>query len=460
MNKQLLVLILFIPLLMSCETLKTKNDSIFVPLVQNHSPEPIPPGPNNLPFKLGSFIHDQPAGIIAEVAGLGPNCKTISVLHTLGREVHGSYNSFATIRNLLLKEFQKNNFNASNIEFDYLLEPRMVDIKSKVCYRDSPGGVKGSSYVRFKWILKDQIKNTKIFEVETEGSFVTEQYLPSTPEKGSTELARNAIINATRNLMSDKDFRLIMTSNSVDKTETDKKYVSSDDLDNKKLLPASSGSGFAISKDGYILTNNHVISGCQALNIHINGKLIPARLISSDPTNDLALVKGNFKPQTVFYINPGSPKLLDEVIVAGYPFGYAISSSIKMTTGSVSSLSGIGDNFSNMQIDAAIQPGNSGGPVLDKKGNVIGIAVSKLDVQAVFEDFGVIPENTNFAIKSSTAKSFVESNNISLIKKSTYKGEGLDSFIENGTYYLSCMMTMAKIKELQTQKVFFKNITK
>jgi len=201
-----------------------------------------------------------------------------------------------------------------------------------------------------------------------------------------------------------------------------------------------------------------VISGCQALNIHTNGKLISARLIASDPINDLALIKGSFKPKTVFYINSSTPKLLDDIYVAGYPFGYAISSSIKITKGIVSSLSGIGNNFSQMQIDAAIQPGNSGGPVLDKKGNVVGIAVAKLNMQAVFEDYGVIPENTNFAIKSSTAKSFAESNNIRLISKSSYKNNGLGEYISNGTYYLSCMMTMAKIKEMQTQKVFFQNI--
>ena len=254
--------------------------------------------------------------------------------------------------------------------------------------------------------------------------------------------------------------KLIVADNQADNDPKNEQESNNTDIDDKKLLPAASGSGFAISKDGYILTNNHVISGCQALNIHTNGKLLPARIIAKDPINDLALIKGNFKPQTVFYINSSSPRLLDDIYVAGYPFGYEISSSIKMTTGIISSLSGIGNNTANMQIDAAVQPGNSGGPVVDKKGNVVGVAVAKLDAQAVFEDFGVIPENTNFAIKSSTARSFVESNNISLIKKNAYKGSDLGSYIENGTYYLSCMMTMAKIKELGTQKVFFQNITK
>ena len=258
----------------------------------------------------------------------------------------------------------------------------------------------------------------------------------------------------------DKKVKRIFADNKADNDPKNEQESNNTDIDDKKLLPAASGSGFAISKDGYILTNNHVISGCQALNIHTNGKLLPARIIAKDPINDLALIKGNFKPQTVFYINSSSPRLLDDIYVAGYPFGYAVSSSIKMTTGIISSLSGIGNNTANMQIDAAVQPGNSGGPVVDKKGNVVGVAVAKLDVQAAFENFGAIPENTNFAIKSSTARTFAESNNISLIKKNAYKGSDLGSYIENGTYYLSCMMTMAKIKELGTQKVFFQNITK
>ena len=72
--------------------------------------------------------------------------------------------------------------------------------------------------------------------------------------------------------------------------------------------------------------------------------------------------------------------------MAGFPFGDAISSSIKFTQGIVSSMSGIGDNYSQIQIDAAIQPGNSGGPIVDELGNVIAVAVSKLDLKNVLED--------------------------------------------------------------------------
>ena len=238
------------------------------------------------------------------------------------------------------------------------------------------------------------------------------------------------------------------------------KLEDNNNSDNNKLLAAASGTGFAISKDGYILTNNHVISGCQALSINVNDRMVSVKLIASDPLNDLAIIKGDFKPQTIFYLDPSTPKLLDDIYVAGYPFGYDINNSIKITKGIVSSLSGLGNNFSNMQIDAAIQPGNSGGPVLNKKGKVIGVVVAKLNMETVYKDYGVIPENTNFAIKSSVAKNFAESNDIRLIKKNLYRNRSLGKYISNGTYYLSCMMTMTRIKEMQTKKVFFQNITK
>ena len=87
--------------------------------------------------------------------------------------------------------------------------------------------------------------------------------------------------------------------------------------------------------------------------------------------------------------------------MAGFPFGDKFSTSVKVTKDIISSLTGLGNNFSNIQIDAALQSGNSGSPILDDRGNVVGVAVLKLDAKYVFEEFGIIPENTNFGIKSS-----------------------------------------------------------
>ena len=102
-------------------------------------------------------------------------------------------------------------------------------------------------------------------------------------------------------------------------------------------------------------------------------------MVTFDTSNDLVLLKGNFRPSTVLPLSTKSPELLQDVYVAGYPFGRKISTSVKVTRGIISSITGIGNNFSNIQIDEALQPGNSGGPILDDRGNVGSVAVARLD---------------------------------------------------------------------------------
>ena len=181
-------------------------------------------------------------------------------------------------------------------------------------------------------------------------------------------------------------------------------------------------------------------------------------MVAVDRVNDLALLNINKKPPFVFSISKDNPYPLQDIVVAGYPFGEAISSTLKFTKGIVSSLSGIGDNYSQIQIDAAIQPGNSGGPIIDDLGNVIGVAVSKLDLEKVFEDYGVVPENTNFGVKSSAVLNFISANNVTTIpttEQEVSKAE-LSKNITKGTTYLSCWMTKDQIKKLKTKKVMFK----
>jgi len=224
-----------------------------------------------------------------------------------------------------------------------------------------------------------------------------------------------------------------------------------------EVVSASSGSGFAVSSDGHVITNNHVIDGCQRIQIHQKGKSIPATVVSFDPSNDLALLQGDFRPSTVFALSKERPELLQDIYVAGYPFGQKISTSVKVTKGIISSLTGIGNNFSNIQIDAALQPGNSGGPILNDKGNVVGVAVAKLDLAVALEEFGVIPEDTNFGIKTNVVRSLLESNNIFLPDPNTksISKSKLGKMITDGTYYLSCWMTYAQIEMMRSRKVFF-----
>ena len=172
------------------------------------------------------------------------------------------------------------------------------------------------------------------------------------------------------------------------------------------------------------------------------------------------LFRSDFRPSTVLSLSNSTPELLQDIYVAGYPFGRRISTGVKVTKGIISSLTGIGNNFSRMQIDAAIQPGNSGGPILDDKGNVVGVAVAKLDIKKILKNFGVIPEDTNFGIKTNVVRNILESSGVSLsnASRSSISKSKLGKMISDGTYYLSCWMTMAQIEKLKSRKVIFQNL--
>jgi TPR repeat protein/V8-like Glu-specific endopeptidase len=169
----------------------------------------------------------------------------------------------------------------------------------------------------------------------------------------------------------------------------------------------STGSGFGIGNNYYI-TNNHVVNGCSKLKV--NSEM--ASIINKDPVTDLALLKTNISAtgQTA-RVRSDRIKIGEEIAVAGFPLR-GLLSGFNFTKGNVSSLSGVGGDSRVLQITAPVQPGNSGGPLLDSFGNVIGVVVSKLSwkVSAVTGD---IPQNVNFAINANSLTSFLNSNDIS-----------------------------------------------
>ena len=225
-----------------------------------------------------------------------------------------------------------------------------------------------------------------------------------------------------------------------------------------ELFNVSSGTGFFISKNGHIVSNFHVIEGCSEIYLQYSGQRIRTALVATDKVNDLALLNAEIQPRYVFGVDPLNVYPLQEIVVAGFPFGERISSSIKFTKGVVSALTGIGNNYSEMQIDAALQPGNSGGPIIDEFGNVIGVAVSKLDMKLILEDYGVIPENTNFGIKATVLRNLLDANRITYLtaNKKQISSRKLSKQVTDGTVFLSCWMTRQQIQKMEHNKVMFK----
>ena len=226
-------------------------------------------------------------------------------------------------------------------------------------------------------------------------------------------------------------------------------------LDDK--IFTGSGTAFFISDEGHLITNHHVVNYCNITKVNYFGKTGTAKILAYDRVNDLALLETDIIPKDKFDISNRDPKLLDDIYVAGYPFGKAVSSSVKVTKGVVSALAGSQDNYALVQIDAAIQPGNSGGPIVNTSGDVVGVAVAKLDFKDAMESYGVIPENTNFGIKSSILKNFTSANSIknSEEEPKEVSTEVLGEKIQNATAYVGCWTAETKIAAMKTVKTVF-----
>lgn len=168
------------------------------------------------------------------------------------------------------------------------------------------------------------------------------------------------------------------------------------------------GTGFLVTTAGDVLTNRHVIANCTSLSI--DGQ--PAVVIAQDQTFDLALLRAEALEGTApatFAQDPA--RLNSDVTVAGYPLPDLLGG-LNVTRGAVTSLKGIGGDGINMQISAPVQPGNSGGPVINAAGQVVGVVVAKLDAAKVADLYDDIPQNVNFAIRGEIAKLFLAQNGV------------------------------------------------
>jgi S1-C subfamily serine protease len=175
----------------------------------------------------------------------------------------------------------------------------------------------------------------------------------------------------------------------------------------KKESGPSSGTGVFVA-DGYVLTNYHVIKDCtrRATVSYPNYKPQDAYNAGTDETNDLAVLSTKMQNRGTAEFRY-QPNLGEAVAVYGFPFGQILATEGNFTLGNVTSVAGLAGDSRHFQISAPIQPGNSGGPVMDASGRVTGVALSSLDTIKMVNITGHVPQNVNFAISASIAINFL-----------------------------------------------------
>ncbi len=171
-------------------------------------------------------------------------------------------------------------------------------------------------------------------------------------------------------------------------------------------LGDKAGSGFFVNHAGDIVTNAHVVSGCG--HIETSGKA-PLRLLGSDADIDLAVLHADLSPVDIASLRATPPPRIGEDVLAfGFPLPGLLSTEGNVTVGILSATRGVGDDPHVFQMTAPVQSGNSGGPLVDSTGNVVGVVVSKLDAATVSQRTGDVPQNVNFAIKAGEVAAFLD----------------------------------------------------
>ncbi|MGY6645579.1 MAG: S1C family serine protease [Salinarimonas sp.] len=181
----------------------------------------------------------------------------------------------------------------------------------------------------------------------------------------------------------------------------------------------SAGTGFFVGLDGELITNHHVIDSCRDIVVRqLGAEPVIAKLLASDETNDLALLQIEGAVENAATIRPDI-RLGEQVAAFGYPLAPLLSSSGNFTLGNVTALSGMGDDSRFLQISAPVQPGNSGGPLLDEHGNVAGVVTGKINALLTLAMTGDLPQNINFAVRGSRLYGFLHANGITPLAADT-----------------------------------------
>jgi Trypsin-like peptidase domain len=217
------------------------------------------------------------------------------------------------------------------------------------------------------------------------------------------------------------------------------------------------GTGFAVTADGVIITNYHVISECRApIKARLDGSpdyLYEATLLAGDPDRDLAALKIGQRtglgqqwpeqdvPRAIFRHGPALQQG-ETAITYGFPLHGLLAQNGNVTLGYVSALSGMRDDHRYIQVTTPVQQGNSGGPLYDHSGHIIGVVVAKLDALKVMLATGDVPQNVNFAISVDTVRQFVSEHNWKVVEEDSsaeLQPPEIAKKARQSTYLIECL---------------------
>lgn len=217
-----------------------------------------------------------------------------------------------------------------------------------------------------------------------------------------------------------------------------------------------SGTAFVVHPSGYLISCAHVVEDADEVVIQLNQKEFIAEVLDVDPVTDLALLKIDAKKLPAIPLaGPDDAELGEDVRAVGFPLSDVLGTNVKVTKGTISGILQR-DGQKQLQIDAAVNPGNSGGPIVDSQGNVVGVASAKLN--------GMEIQRVGFCIPSETVQQFLRKNKVKAIqevKLQQLAGPQLVAEVTPAVAYVKVTTgadTLAKHSELRFNSNFRKSI--
>lgn len=283
---------------------------------------------------------------------------------------------------------------------EILVAGLIKDLRANICYPMAGFGnfssSKGEAFLKVDWQIYSKLDRAVVHSVITEGSAKVDDAIAG----GDSVAVLNAFAQATRNLLADNKFREVVSKGGETIKETSYKSGdsvlistnSSKPVGNKPedwpeavvtvIAGSGHGSGFVIS-DNFILTNHHVVGEANSVVVKFNNGLqLVGKVIASNSGRDVAIVKVDATLPKYFRMQRKAPSVGSDVYAVGSPLLEKLSSTV--TRGIISAYREE-QNKTLIQSDVNIQPGNSGGPLVDKDGAVVGIAVSGLALNNNFQ---------------------------------------------------------------------------